>query len=156
MKSITFNVPGVPRGKARPRVVDGHAYTPHKTKAYEMAIRDAYTEAALEEPPEARYFGRGTDVGLIVRCYFPVPKQASKAKREAMLEKKIRPQRKPDIDNVLKAVADALNGVAYYDDCQIIMMSGAKFYAADPRINVEIFAIPGMCGENLPAMGGGK
>ena len=36
MKSITFDVPGVPRGKARPRVVDGHAYTPHKTKAYEI------------------------------------------------------------------------------------------------------------------------
>jgi len=53
-----------------------------------------------------------------------------------MLSGKIRPTKKPDGDNILKAVADALNGVCYKDDKCLIKMSIEKFYSDVPRIEV--------------------
>ena len=55
-----------------------------------------------------------------------------------MLCEEIRPTKKPDGDNILKAVADALNGVCYKDDKNIVKMSIEKFYSDMPRIDVII------------------
>lgn len=51
---------------------------------------------------------------------------------------KIFPTKKPDIDNVIKVIADALNGVAYDDDKQIIDVSARKVYSETPRVDVRI------------------
>ena len=48
-----------------------------------------------------------------------------------MVSGSILPTKKPDGDNVEKAVADALNKVAYLDDSQIIEAKWQKIYAAD-------------------------
>lgn len=42
---MIFTIPGEPTGKARPRVVKGHAYTPAKTKAYEDKVRWCFKQA---------------------------------------------------------------------------------------------------------------
>ena len=55
----------------------------------------------------------------------------------------IRPTKKPDIDNVVKALADALNHVAYRDDTQIVDCQVRKFYADEPRVEVLIRQIGG-------------
>lgn len=47
-------------------------------------------------------------------------------------------QKKPDIDNVVKAVLDALNGVAYRDDTQVIELHVRKSYSEKPRVEVCI------------------
>ncbi len=55
-----------------------------------------------------------------------------------MLGGKILPAKKPDIDNVVKAVLDALNGVAYRDDTQVIELHVRKSYSEKPRVEVCI------------------
>ena len=50
----------------------------------------------------------------------------------------IRPAKKPDIDNVIKSILDALNGVAYHDDTQVVAVFAEKYYSDTPRVEVEI------------------
>ena len=55
---------------------------------------------------------------------------------------KERPTRKPDFDNIGKIICDALNGIAYRDDAQIVDALVRKFYSDTPRVIVEISDIP--------------
>ena len=73
-----------------------------------------------------------------IKAFFKIPKSTSKKQKERMLTGEIRPTKKPDMDNIVKAVADALNGIAYEDDKQIIECSIKKYYTEEERIEVEI------------------
>ena len=55
-----------------------------------------------------------------------------------MLDRVIRPTKKPDWDNIGKVVADSLNQVAYRDDAQVVDSQVRKFYSDQPRIEVTI------------------
>ena len=68
-------------------------------------------------------------------------KSTSKKKRQQMLAGLIRPTKKPDLDNVIKSILDALNKVAYHDDTQIVSLSVEKFYSDSPRVEVAISSI---------------
>jgi Holliday junction resolvase RusA-like endonuclease len=83
-------------------------------------------------------FKENIPLKLSVLTYYPIPKATSQKKQEQMLKKEIRPTIKPDVDNILKIIADALNGVAYYDDKQIVAMSCEKFYANMPHVVVTV------------------
>ena len=138
MESIAFFVPGKPRGKGRPRFSNGRAYTDEQTRAYEYQIAANYRRIAGK-------FQFSDDVFLKVRVHqlMPVPKNASKAKKTAMLEGRIYPSAKPDLDNVVKAVLDALNGVAYKDDARVVGIYSQKVYGDDPGVLVEISRMGG-------------
>ena len=127
-----FIVYGEPVGKARPRVTRmGHAYTPEKTVLYENLIKMEYERQCGGE--KAR---KPEQVMMTVVLYYQIPKSVSKKKREQMITGGIRPTKKPDCDNALKCVADALNGLAYDDDSQLVQCHVEKWYAEDPRIEV--------------------
>ena len=131
---MTFTIPGPPQGKARPRF-SGHAYTPEKTKAYEESVAWAYRQAGgrlLTGP-----------VRVSVFAYFAVPKSATKAQKAAMLSGGIRPTKRPDLDNICKAIFDGLNGVAFADDAQIVSTYAEKSYSPDPRVEVVVDYEPG-------------
>lgn len=133
---INFSVPGEPVGKGRPRFVrtyrGGRAVTPEKTRCYEELVRMEYCWQC-----RAKFID--TDIlKMHIDAYFSVPKSTSKKKAKEMIEKKIRPAKKPDADNIIKAIADALNDVAYYDDKQIVDCSISKYYSDNPRIEVFI------------------
>ena len=55
-----------------------------------------------------------------------------------MLEGEILPLKKPDMDNIVKVVADALNGVAYQDDKQVILVSAKKAYSAMEGLDITV------------------
>ena len=59
-----------------------------------------------------------------------------------MIDRLIRPTRKPDFDNIGKIICDALNGIAYRDDAQIVDALVRKFYSDTPRVIVEISDTP--------------
>ena len=63
----------------------------------------------------------------------------SKRKREAALAGRLRPTTKPDVSNVLKGVEDALKGVWYVDDSQIVGYGElGKWYSEQPRIEIAM------------------
>ena len=122
---MEFIVEGDPQGKARPRFSQksGTVYTPAKTIRYERLIRKAFLAAGGNTIPSDCY------VGITVDAYFQIPKSYTKGKRLACQHNINRPAKKPDIDNVLKVVLDALNKVAYEDDKQVIEVRCRKFYS---------------------------
>lgn len=133
-RKINFTVAGEPRGKARPRFCsNGQVYTPKQTTTYEQQIIFDYCKQCGNVK-----FDENSQLELFVKAYYKIPKSASKKKRMAMLSEEIRPTKKPDGDNILKAVADALNGVCYKDDKSIVKMSIEKFYSDVPRIEVVV------------------
>lgn len=134
MRKIEFYVCGEPQGKARPRVIGRHAYTPEKTVAYENRIRLAYKAAAHGAPPAEK----GSTLQIAITAYYAIPQKASRAIRDLMQAGTIRPTRKPDVDNIGKVVLDALNGIAYHDDAQVIELVVGKYYDQNPRIYVRM------------------
>lgn len=122
---MEFIVEGDPQGKARPRFSQksGTVYTPTKTVRYERLIRKAFLDAGGNAVPSDCY------VGITVDAYFQIPKSYTKGKRLACEHNINRPDKKPDIDNILKIVLDGLNGVAYADDKQVIEVRCRKFYS---------------------------
>lgn len=73
-----------------------------------------------------------------IDAYFEIPKSTSKKKKDLMLKNILRPTKKPDMDNIIKIIADALNKIAYYDDKQIIECSIRKYYSDKPRVKIDI------------------
>jgi len=128
---IKLTIPGPPCAKQRPRLGKYGTYTPEKTMNYETLVKELYIvehhnrqlEGALE---------------MTVRAYFQIPKSASQKKAVEMQEGKIRPTTKPDWDNVGKIISDALNGLAYRDDSQIVRATVEKYYSDEPRVEIEI------------------
>jgi Holliday junction resolvase RusA-like endonuclease len=136
-RTITFTIPGEPRGKGRPRscVVGGRIrhYTPKETANYENLVRLAFLAAA----PRWRPWAHG--VQLAVHAYSALPKS-----RPVWQHKRVGSGvvvtnlGRPDLDNILK-ILDGLNGVAYRDDAQVWNITATKTYCADlPRVEVTV------------------
>lgn len=132
-----FTVPGVPMGKQRPRFKQEgkyvRTYTPHKTVVYENLIRMEY-----ERQCSGVFFQKDVPVSIEVTAYYGIPKSTSKKKVWQMLSWLIRPLKRPDLDNVLKAVLDACNGVVFHDDAQVTDIRASKYYGDIPRVDVII------------------
>lgn len=117
-------VEGIPVGKGRPRFMrNGHAYTPERTRTYENLVRLRAREAMCGEHPM-----KGA-LCVTIMARFPVPVSYSKKRRLACLQASEKPAKKPDIDNLVKAILDGLNGVVFEDDAQVVQLSAAKTYA---------------------------
>lgn len=113
-----FTVPGAPVPKARPRVVQGRTFTARRTKAYEEAVGWAFRAAH----PGVRPI-QDAQVSLTLTIH----------------EGKVRPQHRADIDNIEKAVMDALNGIAFEDDVQVVEKhTRLHRWSDDPRVEVEV------------------
>ena len=143
--NIAFRVPGNPQGKARPKVTrlkngQSHTYTPQKTADYEQMVKKCYRESVGEFRFEA-----GKPLRMRVAAFFGIPKSKPKKTQAAMKLNQIRPTKKPDFDNIFKIICDALNGLAYADDAQIVEAQISKIFTGNdmPRIEVEISEIGG-------------
>ncbi len=129
-----FEVPGKIVGKGRPRLnsYTGTVYTPTRTKDYETLVEQYFL---LKYPRFKPFEGR---VQVEIEANFEVPKSTKKADRELMLENKINPTKKPDIDNIVKIVLDAMNGIAFKDDTQITKLQVEKLYSENECVRVRI------------------
>ena len=135
---IQFTIPGTPVAKARPRVTrSGHAYTPKKTADYERRVKICVMQLMavqhLRPTTEA--------IRLYVQAFFPIPSSWSLSKKKNAIEGVLKPVSRPDLDNLVKSIQDALNGVAYKDDSQIIELIGGKHYSYEPRVEVTVESI---------------
>lgn len=128
--NICFEIPGTPVAKGRPRFVNRgrfvQTYTPDKTASYENLVKlYCPTHYKLSGPLRAEF-----------HFFFPVPKSVSKKKRAEMLNGMERPTKKPDLDNCIKSILDALNGIAFDDDSQVVKVVAEKWYSEEPRAEV--------------------
>lgn len=132
---IKFTIPGTPVAKARPRITrSGHAYTPKKTADYEMRVKICVMQLMAVQ----RLRPTTEAVRLTVQAFFPIPASWTKAKKEKALNGDLKHTTKPDFDNVEKAIQDAMNGIVYKDDSQIVLVAGSKEYASEPRVEVTV------------------
>lgn len=132
---ITFIIPGEPvaKGRARSFVRNGHVahYTPEKTARYENLVRLAAQQAMGETAP-----AEGA-CALVVRAFLAIPASWSMKKQRAAALGEITPTKRPDLDNIVKAVKDGANGVAWKDDSQVVDVRASKRYGT-PRVEVEV------------------
>jgi len=137
--SYSFTVLGRPAGKQRPLFVRRGKFTKAITREmtvnYENTIKEEFVRQC---DPDRLLDG---PLGIRIECYHYIPKSTSKKKRELMISHSIRPTTKPDADNIMKVVCDALNGVAYGDDKQIVSWAGVKRYGEQPRVEVVIWEL---------------
>ena len=132
MKQVVFTVKGEPKGKGRPRFTkSGQVYTPGGTSTYESLVGFSYRNSA-------RGYKFTSPVRVTVRAFHKPPKGKSKRVVEDMLNGRILPTKKPDLDNVAKIVLDGLNKVAWEDDTQVVEMMVIKRYAEEPMVAVTI------------------
>lgn len=135
MKQIFIE--GAPVGKGRPRFTRrGNriiTYTPDKTREYEDRVQSEWV---------MKYGTNGgfgdAAVCLYVMAYMPVPSSAPKREKTIMLNDTRLPTVKPDWDNIGKIVADALNGIAYNDDSQIVEAHVYKRYSEHPGVSIML------------------
>lgn len=134
--NVSFHIPGQPSGKGRPRFARRGAfvatYTDSKTASYENLVKLAASQAMggrdLIDVP----------VSVVVGMYHQIPKSWSKKKKNGALSGAILPAVKCDMDNCIKAVFDALNGVVWVDDVQVVELKSIKRYDNIPRVEVTV------------------
>lgn len=102
-------------------------YTPKKTRKEESNIR---AQIAQQLPKEFTPYKSA----LMLYCIF------KKTKPKSARKKDIYPIHRPDIDNYLKLLLDAMNGVVFADDGQIVEIRCRKEFG-DPGIEVTIFQL---------------
>lgn len=129
-----FEVPGKVIGKGRPRLnsYTGVVYTPTRTKDYESLVEQYFL---LKYPRFKALEGR---IKVNIIAYFSIPKTTKKADINEMLENNISPTKKPDIDNIVKAILDSMNKFAFKDDNQITKLEVEKKYSLEDKVYVKI------------------
>lgn len=130
---ISFTVYGEPVPWKRPRFngKSKHVFEDSKVKAYKQEVITAFEESG------GKVYEKDVPLRMSVRFYLSVPKSASKRKKENLISAFF-PTKRPDNDNLYKGIADALNGIAYYDDSQIVITHIHKLWSINPRAEVSI------------------
>lgn len=139
MKKIIFIVPGEPTAQGRPRFSARgkfvKAYDPAKSRDYKAFVKliamDAMHAHNDLQPLE-------TAVSVTIHAFVGIPKSKSQKFKNAALSGMELPLKKPDVDNMAKIILDAMSGIVYKDDKQIVSLLVEKWYAENPRVEVNI------------------
>ncbi len=134
MSQVKFSIPGEPCAKGRPRFIraTGQVMTPEKTANYEQLVKLSYLQQVERDKP--------LQGPLVAKVYanFAIPKSVSKKRFQRMISRQEYPQKRPDADNLAKIVLDALNGIAYSDDKEIVCLEVRKYWAEVARVDVVL------------------
>jgi Holliday junction resolvase RusA-like endonuclease len=142
---VRVELPGEPKGKGRPRARVAsrgggqqyvQVYQDAQTRSYEGMLRLAGAQAMGGRAPL-----RGALRALVIAT-FSVPQSWSGKRRKAALGGYLWPTGRPDADNLLKTV-DALTGVVWLDDAQVVECVVTKHYGEKPALLVLVTEIKG-------------
>jgi len=122
---IQVRIPGEIRGKGRPRFGNGRTYTPQATRNAEAWVRACAAQAWPAAPLDGA-------LSVTLEIGVAVPRSWTKKRQADALEGLILPTGKPDLDNQLKMVGDACNGILWRDDAQIVTATVSRRYAETP------------------------
>lgn len=133
---IKFTVPGKPKSKGRPRYsrINGYVrtYTPKTTTEYEKLVKLSAIEQCKDQLNK-EYTGL---VKMSIKAHFKPNKGISKKQHDLLIGQPY--LKKPDTDNIVKIICDALNGLAYKDDNQVAVISAEKVYNDEEKVEVII------------------
>lgn len=129
--TATYDIEPVAQGRPRFNKLSGRAYDPIKSKNFKRAVA-ILTRVKFKQKPFKK------PIKITAKFYRPIPVSASKKRRKLMEKGDILPQTKPDVDNYFKGFTDALNGLIYEDDNQLVEIHAYKFYSNNPRIELEV------------------
>ena len=136
--TVTVIIEGEPVAQGRPRFTKGgHAYDPARSREYKDIVA-AHAKLAMNE---REIFSRETPLACVMSIFVKMPKRFTRTQRQEAEKKGLRPVRKPDIDNIAKILMDALNGIVYEDDAQIVSLGCRKYYSDAPMAAVTVSPI---------------
>jgi crossover junction endodeoxyribonuclease RusA len=130
---ISFTAFGIPatQGSARAFLRGGRAVVAHDSKSKLLSWRSVVAAEAAKAF-QATLLPAPLDVPLLLRVLFVLPRPASAPKR------RVYPDRKPDLDKLLRALKDGMTGVIYTDDARVCRVVAEKVYGAPARAEVEV------------------
>jgi Holliday junction resolvase RusA-like endonuclease len=137
--AVAFVVPGTPVGKGRPKFARRgnfvSTYTPEKTASYENLVKVKAQEAMRGVPP---FDGA---VSVTIHLWVTPPASWSQKKQRQALNHEVLPTSKPDVDNVIKGIFDAMNEIVWKDDKQAVDVFIRKRYAIAASAVVEVMPL---------------
>lgn len=116
----------------------GYKYTPRDVKQYARDIQYSFYAKYPKWLPSI-FFEK--PLRTEIEVYIKMPQSFSKIKKQRAIAGEIRPLIKPDVDNCTKNIFDALNGIVYPDDKQIVELSVAKYYSDTDYVKVRIMEV---------------
>jgi len=141
MTPIEIRITGHPVPQGRPKAVSfaGHAriYKPAKSRRWEEDARQVARQVMGIRKPLTGC------LAIELQNHIVPPRSWPAWKIEAALTGRIRPTGKPDRSNLLKAAEDALNGVVWIDDSQIIWLQASKLYSEQPVVVLKVWKTNG-------------
>lgn len=129
---FVFEIPLIPVPQKQTRFGRGHAYDPSKKdkETIQWHIKYEHKAELLKCP-----------IKMELLFYLPIPKSASKIRLRQMVNQVILPISKPDVDNLAYLVTNALKGIVYADDAQIVDLILHKRYSEFPATVIKVIPI---------------
>ena len=139
---LEHTIRGMPVQWARARIGNGGQKSFHTDvaqKRYKGLVRDEIALAYRSAKARGEHDGKPAPLGVPIifdaRFYLPIPESYTRQEELAAREGRLRPTGKPDLDNWLKLPMDALSGILYADDAQVVGFGeSGKFYADTPKL----------------------
>ncbi len=133
---VSFEVPGEATPKMAPKFVRATGHTHKPTKEIHAAA--VVKQFAVDAMTNAGVFMLDGPVAVSIAVFRGRGRPSSKKGREQAEKGLIRPVTRPDVDNVAKLVLDAMNGIAYRDDSQVVSLTVDKWFSERPRIEITV------------------
>jgi len=144
-QSLAFTVPGaavpqgsakafLPKGWRRPVITGDNA----RTKPWRACVASAAQDAQYREGTWRRVSDEAIEI--VVGCYFIRPTSVSAKRRPSHTVK-------PDVDKLARALLDALTGLLWRDDAQVVSLTITKAYAepTEPAcVDITITELPAL------------
>ena len=125
-----YTILGDPRPQGRPKFFRrGNfvgAYDPKQSRDYKQTLA---AQLAAQSP---EFIEQGKAVSIYVEFIFARPKSLPKRVEDHV--------KKPDLDNLIKALKDAAKGILWHDDSQVVQLSARKIYSSTPMTVIEVRA----------------
>lgn len=137
-KYLAFTVLGTPQpqGSMKGFVINGQARLTSanaKMKPYRQQVGQTALAVRAENGCHEVWAGRHIPVAVIYDFYFAKPKSARKGRKQHAV--------KPDIDKLVRSTTDALTGILYADDGQIVRLSASKWYGLPERAEIRVWVV---------------
>lgn len=131
---MTIEINEVPIPASRPRVSRFRTFYSEPYNSYKTLLKQKIIECMPKRsfPVYEQY----KPLKLHIVFYMPIPKSISKKKAKTMVGKPH--TKKPDNDNLLKSVLDAMNNIVYHDDGQVSCINVYKVYSDEPKTVIQV------------------